>query len=75
MDLKLRGPGEFLGTKQSGLPVFRIGNLIRDHELLETARREALEFAERPPSREEYERAMRYVREHWQKRYGLALVG
>lgn len=75
MDLKLRGPGEFLGTRQSGLPVFRIGNLLRDQEILELARREALEFAERPPSREEYERAMRYVREHWQQRYGLALVG
>ncbi|MGQ9916756.1 MAG: ATP-dependent DNA helicase RecG [Bryobacteraceae bacterium] len=75
MDLKLRGPGEFLGTRQSGLPVFRIGNLIRDHDILEAARREALEFAERPPSPEEFERAMRYVREHWQKRYGLALVG
>ncbi|MCS7043591.1 MAG: ATP-dependent DNA helicase RecG [Bryobacteraceae bacterium] len=75
MDLRLRGPGEFLGTRQSGLPVFRIGNLLRDQEILELARREALEFAERPPSREEYERAMRYVREHWQQRYGLALVG
>ncbi len=75
MDLKLRGPGEFLGTRQSGLPVFRIGNLIRDHDILEAARREALEFAAQPPSREEYERAMRYVRQHWQRRYGLALVG
>ncbi len=75
MDLKLRGPGEFLGTRQSGLPVFRIGNLIRDHDILEAARREAQEFAARPPSREEYEQAMRYVREHWQRRYGLALVG
>lgn len=75
MDLKLRGPGEFLGTRQSGLPVFRIGNLIRDHDILEAARREALEFAAQPPSREEYERAMQYVRQHWQRRYGLALVG
>jgi len=75
MDLKLRGPGEFLGTRQSGVPVFRIGNLIRDHDILEAARREALEFAEHPPSQEEFERAMRYVREHWQRRYGLALVG
>ena len=40
-DLELRGPGELLGTKQSGLPEFRIGNLVRDQELLERARRAA----------------------------------
>lgn len=75
MDLKLRGPGEFLGTKQSGLPAFRIGNLLRDREILEVARTEAQSFVERPPSEEDLERAMRYVREHWQRRYGLALIG
>jgi ATP-dependent DNA helicase RecG len=40
-DLELRGPGELLGTKQSGLPEFRIANLVRDRELLESAKREA----------------------------------
>jgi ATP-dependent DNA helicase RecG len=40
-DLEFRGPGEFLGTRQSGLPEIRIGNIIRDHALLEEARREA----------------------------------
>jgi ATP-dependent DNA helicase RecG len=75
MDLKLRGPGEFLGTKQSGLPQFRIGNLLRDSELLELARREAAAFVERPPSPEALAEAERYIREHWQRRYGLALVG
>lgn len=75
MDLKLRGPGEFLGTKQSGLPQFRIGNLLRDSELLELARREATAFVARPPSPAALEEATRYIREHWQRRYGLALVG
>jgi ATP-dependent DNA helicase RecG len=75
MDLKLRGPGEFLGTKQSGLPAFRIGNLLRDIELLELARREAVAFVENPPSREELAEATRYIRDNWQRRYGLALVG
>ena len=75
MDLKLRGPGEFLGTKQSGLPQFRIGNLLRDSDLLDLARREALSFVEHPPSAAELEDATRYIREHWQRRYGLALVG
>ena len=75
MDLRLRGPGEFLGTKQSGLPAFRIGNLLRDKEILEEARTEAQSFVEHPPSAAELDRAIRYVREHWQRRYGLALIG
>jgi ATP-dependent DNA helicase RecG len=40
-DLELRGPGELLGTKQSGLPEFRVGNIVRDRLLLESAKREA----------------------------------
>ena len=40
-DLRLRGPGEFLGTRQSGLPGFRVGNIVRDADLLTTARDEA----------------------------------
>ncbi len=44
MDLKLRGPGEFFGTKQSGLPALRIANIIRDKEVLELARSEAQAF-------------------------------
>ncbi len=75
MDLKLRGPGEFLGTKQSGLPAFRIGNLLRDREILEVARTEAASFVEHPSSEAEIEKATRYVRDHWQRRYGLALIG
>lgn len=43
-DLQLRGPGEFLGTRQSGVPRFRFGNIIRDHELMERARDLAIEI-------------------------------
>lgn len=75
MDLRLRGPGEFLGTRQSGLPVFRIGNLLRDQELLELARHEAMSFVEHPPDESSREQALRYIREHWQRKYGLALIG
>jgi hypothetical protein len=39
MDLKLRGPGEFFGTKQAGLPSLRVANILRDAEILEIARR------------------------------------
>ncbi len=45
-DLELRGPGEFLGTRQSGLPDFKIGDIIEDSEILELARNEATRFIE-----------------------------
>lgn len=48
-DLELRGPGEFLGTKQSGLPGFRLANLVRDQKLLQLARTAAFELIEKDP--------------------------
>ncbi len=75
MDLKLRGPGEFFGTRQSGLPALRIANILRDQELLEIARSEAQTFTEHPPSPEELKRAVAFIRDHWQRRYGLVQVG
>ncbi|SPE41308.1 ATP-dependent DNA helicase RecG [Candidatus Sulfopaludibacter sp. SbA3] len=75
MDLKLRGPGEFFGTKQSGLPSLRVANILRDGEILEIARREAVDFIAKPPSEDELRRAVTYIRDHWQRRYGLVTVG
>jgi ATP-dependent DNA helicase RecG len=75
MDLKLRGPGEFFGTKQSGLPSLRVANILRDGEILEVARREAVDFIARPPSEDDLRRAVAYIRDHWQRRYGLVTVG
>ncbi len=75
MDLKLRGPGEFFGTKQSGLPALRIANIIRDQDILELARGEAQAFISNPPSQDELRRAVTYLKEHWQRRYGLVQVG
>jgi ATP-dependent DNA helicase RecG len=75
MDLKLRGPGEFFGTRQSGLPSLRIANILRDQEILEVARAHAQEFMERPPSDPELNRAMEYVHGHWERRFGLVQVG
>ena len=75
MDLKLRGPGEFFGTKQSGLPSLRVANILRDGEILAIARREAVDFIARPPSEEDLRRAVAYIRDHWQRRYGLVTVG
>jgi ATP-dependent DNA helicase RecG len=75
MDLKLRGPGEFFGTKQSGLPALRVANILRDTEILEISRREAVDFVARPPAEEDLRQAVAYIRDHWQRRYGLVTVG
>ncbi len=50
LDLKLRGPGDLLGTSQSGLPTLRVANLVEDHELVELARAVAVEILESDPS-------------------------
>ena len=75
VDLHLRGPGEFFGTKQSGLPALKIASLLRDREILEIAQREAADFVARPPSREALAAAAAYIRDHWQRKYGLVQVG
>jgi ATP-dependent DNA helicase RecG len=75
MDMKLRGPGEFFGTKQSGLPALRIGNVLRDPDILEVARNEAASFVAHPPAEDDLRRAVAFIRDHWQRRYGLVQVG
>jgi ATP-dependent DNA helicase RecG len=78
LDLELRGPGEFFGTRQAGLPNFRVANLIRDRQLLESAKREAaavLEGVNIEVSRAEMDRALGHMRRRWQKAYGLVEAG
>ncbi len=78
LDLELRGPGEFFGTKQSGLPDFRVASLIRDRDLLEQAKREAQGFAanaDRDATPEERAAVWTTLRETWQRRYGLVNAG
>ena len=74
LDLKLRGPGEFFGTRQWGVPAFRVANLVRDAEVLEWAKREATDFVERPASKEEFDAYLAFLRQEWPRRYGLAAV-
>jgi ATP-dependent DNA helicase RecG len=71
-DLELRGPGELLGTKQSGLPEFRIGNIIRDQPLLEKAREES-EFYLRKEKSAVTAKMIRRIKSD--PRFGLAAVG
>jgi ATP-dependent DNA helicase RecG len=73
MDMRLRGPGEFFGTRQSGVPGLRLANLLRDTEILEQARGEAQRLIEQKPG-EEVRAAVTYIQENWQRRYGLVLV-
>jgi ATP-dependent DNA helicase RecG len=75
MDMKLRGPGEFFGTRQSGIPGLRVANLLRDADILEDARQAAREFIEQPQDTDEMRRAVRYIQDHWQRRYGFIKVG
>jgi ATP-dependent DNA helicase RecG len=78
LDLELRGPGEFFGTRQAGMPNFQVANLIRDRQLLEAAKREAAAVLAGPNeevSKEEIDHALRHMRTHWQKTYGLVEVG
>jgi ATP-dependent DNA helicase RecG len=72
-DLEIRGPGELLGTKQSGLPEFRIGNLVRDQAILEKARVASEYYLEKKASSPETIRMIEYLGET--KRFGLASVG
>ncbi len=78
LDLTLRGPGEFFGTRQAGLPEFRVANIVRDRQLLELAKQEAARFAHHPDAEiTEAERARVWARlkEAWQRRYGLVEAG
>ncbi|HWC77551.1 MAG TPA: ATP-dependent DNA helicase RecG [Blastocatellia bacterium] len=72
-DLELRGPGEVMGTRQAGVPAFRVGNIIRDHDLLELAKREADRLITERRDDPDTERLVECVRSKSQ--YGLADVG
>jgi len=78
LDLQLRGPGEFFGTKQAGMPNFRVANLLRDRDVLELARSEARAVLEGPNeqiTQQEKTNAVMHLRAHWNRRYGLVEVG
>ena len=74
LDLQQRGPGEFFGTRQTGLPEFRVANLLRDRALLELAKLEAERFAAMPDpalSPTEIAGVWDRLKQQWQRRYGL----
>lgn len=72
-DLEIRGAGELLGTRQSGLPEFRLGNLVRDQQILEKARKEAEYYLSRGEKSVETARMIKQVQAD--TRFGLARIG
>lgn len=73
-DLEIRGPGEFMGSKQSGLPGFKMANLVRDIEILKVARDAAFDILKRDPKVSSFEH--KELREELLKLYGpTALAG
>jgi ATP-dependent DNA helicase RecG len=77
VDLELRGPGEMIGTRQSGLPAFRYANLIRDRRALDIARVEADRFLQilRTRPDDDCRRIAHVIRRQWEDYFGLALTG
>jgi ATP-dependent DNA helicase RecG len=71
-DLSLRGPGDFFGTRQSGLPTLRVGDLLRDHSVMEEARREAVAWLDEDRSAAPL---IEYLSANWATRFGLVGVG
>ncbi|MBI4263627.1 MAG: ATP-dependent DNA helicase RecG [Acidobacteria bacterium] len=71
-DLELRGPGDFFGTRQSGLPKLRTGDLVRDRDIMEDAHREARRLIEDGGLTAEL---LRFVQQRWQQQFGLIEVG
>jgi len=72
-DLELRGPGQLLGTKQSGLPEFRVASLVRDQQFLDGARKEAEFYLAKGDKSVETSKMIQRVKDD--ARFDLAAVG
>ena len=71
-DLELRGPGDFFGTRQSGVPALRTGDLVRDGDIMEEAHREARRIVDGGGLTAEL---VDYIQRRWQEQFGLIEVG
>jgi ATP-dependent DNA helicase RecG len=76
-DLEIRGPGDFLGIRQAGMPDFRVANILRDGQLLEKARQAADELLKHDPELAEPGHAPLYdeLLRRWGTRLELATIG
>jgi len=73
-DLQLRGPGDFLGTKQSGIPTFNFANLIRDWKILSEARDSALKLVNSDPELKSAPKLKQVVEKRWGEMLELNLI-
>jgi ATP-dependent DNA helicase RecG len=71
-DLELRGPGDFFGTRQSGLPKLRTGDLVRDRDIMDAAHREARRVIDEGSLSGDL---LQFVQQGWQEQFGLIEVG
>ncbi len=76
-DLNIRGPGEFFGTRQSGIPNFKIANIIHDASLLEAAKKEAESLIKADPRLDApmHQLLKQMLQKHWQSNLEIASVG
>lgn len=74
-DLKIRGPGEFLGTKQAGMPELKNADIVRDIKILETARTEAFNLIDASPGLEEYPLLGKSVEAFWKGKVDFYRTG
>ena len=76
-DLRIRGPGEFLGTRQWGMPEFRVADLVRDSDLFEEARNEAFQLIQQDPAltKPEHQDLKKAMLRRWKTKLDLGSVG
>ncbi len=70
-DLAIRGPGEFFGTKQSGMPDLKVADIVRDARLLEAARKDAFGMIEKDPELQQHPQLRRSIEDFWGRKLEL----
>ena len=77
VDLNLRGPGDFFGTRQSGMPEFRVGNILTDAAILDEARADAFKLVARDPHLHDadHHTLADHLRVHFRDELALVRVG